>query len=173
MLVGAMVVSTDECALVGLAVQSRSTLTDENAVSNPFKDFADQVVPYARKRKLEKQKFVPKTAQEKKQAEQDKLHELWLEDFAKKKQALLDSKYGAQALALCAKLEALSLDDGDLLIEMAKVWQYVDHNTRFLVLNLIDSAMVELRERHMWPPIDDPLPDEPDSAFISIRKILS
>jgi len=76
-------------------------------------------------------------------------------------------------MALCAKLEDLRIEDGDLLIEMTRVWQPADRNTRFLVLHLIDSAMTELRERYLLSPFDDPIFDEPPNAFLLIRDILS
>jgi hypothetical protein len=141
---------------------------------NPFSAWGKEVVPYARRRKLEKQAEVKVlTPQEKKQAEQEKLHQLWLEDFTKRKKVLLGGKYGAQAMALCAKLEALTFDDSDLLIDLAKVWLPTDRETRAMVISLIYSAVIELRERHGLSPFDDPLWDEPPNTITIIIKLLS
>ena len=140
-------------------------------MSNNRIRFSEKVIPYTRRVQLAKAKLVPKTWEEKKAAASERLHESWLEGFNKQKKALMTGKYGNLARILCLKLDSLHLDDGDLLIEMSNIWVSADRNTRHLVLQLIDSAMVELRQRNFLCPFDDPL--EGDNAFLQIRKILS
>ncbi len=116
---------------------------------------------------------VPKTALEKKQAEKERLHQLWLVQFEKQKKTLMTGEWKHQAAALCHVLDHLTVDDGQTLIDMAVVWRATNSATRSLVLHLISSAMVELRTRLEMPPFDDPMPDEEDNAFMKIRRILA
>jgi hypothetical protein len=140
---------------------------------NPFQSFNERNIPYAGRRKLEKARLVPKTAQEKQKAEKDRLHELWLIEFDKRKQTLLKGEHAGPARALCSMLDTIGLDDGDLIIEVAQSWQAAPRSTRFLVLQLIDEALVALRERHLMPPFDDPLWGEEDNVFLRIRRLLT
>jgi hypothetical protein len=142
-------------------------------MSNPYLDFGIETVPFHRRRKLAKEQAQQAlTPEEKRQAAQIKLHELWLEDFNKQKLALLRGPYGPTATAFCIMLTKLRMEDGDKLIELSRVWQSTDKDTRFMVLRLIDSALVELRERHMLSPFDDPLDDDLN-VFLIIRRMLS
>jgi hypothetical protein len=47
-------------------------------------------------------------------------------------------------------------------------WRAADANTRFLILTLVDAAIIRLREAAELPPFDD-LRDE---TFVIIRKEL-
>ena len=145
---------------------------------NPFQRLALEAVPYAQRRKTEKAKLkaalnVPKSGLEKAQFAKDKLWDLYLVELEKRRKILAAGPYAGTAEALIEFLKQLTLDDGDVLIDMAMIWQGAPRTTRFLVLQLIDEAMINLRERNGLPPFDDPMFDEPDNAFISIRKILS
>jgi hypothetical protein len=142
-------------------------------MSNPFQDFAKEAVPYARRRKIEKDALVPKTAQEKADVAKAKQWELYLDELEKRRKVLVTGPYAGTAEALIAFLKALTLDDGEKLVDMAMVWQSAPRMTRFLVLQLIDEAMINLRTMNGMPPFDDPLWDEEDNAFIRIRRILT
>jgi hypothetical protein len=143
-------------------------------VVNPFQQFGQSVVSSARaKRKAAKPEVVPKTALEKKEADQERLFDLWLVQFNKQKKGLLEGPYAGSAAALCSVLENLTLEDGDMLIEVARGWQGADRKTRELVLHLISIAMMELRCRHDLPPFDDPIFGQDDNAFLIIRKLLT
>jgi hypothetical protein len=47
------------------------------------------------------------------------------------------------------------------------------HDIRFEALRLIDNRIIRIRQRAGLVPFDDPLPDEPNRAFQSIKKILA
>jgi hypothetical protein len=117
--------------------------------------------------------MVPKTAMEKAEVEKDKLWQQYLVELEKRRAVLVSGPYAGTAEALIAFLKQLTFDDGDRLIEMTMIWQGAPSSTRFLVLQLIDEAMINLRQRHGLPLFDDPLWDEEDNAFIKIRRILS
>ena len=51
-------------------------------------------------------------------------------------------------------------------------WRDADADTRFLILVLVDAAVIRLRERAGLVPFDDPLRDEESNTFLTIRKLL-
>ena len=53
----------------------------------------------------------------------------------------------------------------------AEDWSTVDAETRLIVLHEINIAIAALREKQGMPPIDDPLPGEPDNAFRIIKNL--
>jgi hypothetical protein len=42
---------------------------------------------------------------------------------------------------------------------------------KFAALQAVDERIMTIREQAGLPPIDDPLPDRPDNAFFTIKKI--
>lgn len=144
-------------------------------MTNPFQQYGNEAVPYARRRKKEKEaaKAAANTPEAKREAEKNKLWELYLESVEARRKVLIAGPYAGTAEALIAFLRQLTLSDGDQLIEMARAWQAASRTTRFLVLQLIDEAIINLRERNGLPPFDDPIFEEGDNVFISIRKILA
>lgn len=142
---------------------------------NPFQRLALETVPYARRRKLEKQKakLVASTPYEKAKESKAKLWDQYLDELEKRRKVLIAGPYAGTAEALVAFLKVLTFEDGDKLIEMAMVWQGAPKTTRFLVLQLIDDAMINLRVMNGMAPFDDPLWDEEPNAFLTIRSLLS
>lgn len=144
---------------------------------NPFQRVGLDVVPSARRHKSAKEKakaaLVPKTALEKAQAAKDKLWEQYLAELEKRRKVLTSGPYAGTAEALVAFLKTLTMEDGDKLIEMAMVWQGAPSTTRFLVLQLIDEAMINLREMNGLAPFDDPIDPNETNAFLTIKKLLS
>ena len=142
---------------------------------NPFQRHRLESVPYAQRRKTEKAKAKAEanTPEAKAKAEKDKLWNLYLDELEKRRKVLVSGPYAGTAEALIAFLKQLSLSDGEELVQMAMIWQSAPSTTRFLVLQLISEAMMNLRIRNGMAPFDDPLWDEEDNAFIRIRRILS
>jgi hypothetical protein len=62
--------------------------------------------------------------------------------------ALLAGRYGDEARNLIEFLGAITLEAGPELIKRCGPWVTADADTRFLVLSLIDHAIIELREKH-------------------------
>jgi hypothetical protein len=82
----------------------------------------------------------------------------------------LAGRHGKALAKLIARLRT-DISDADL-IEQAQSWRHADVGTRFLVLHLIDQAIIRRRERDGLPPFDDTLPGKPPSAFLIIRNML-
>lgn len=142
---------------------------------NPFQRVGLETVPFARRRKVEKEKarLEAKTPRARAELAKGKQWGRYLEELEKRRKILTSGPYAGTAEALVAFLKALTLDDGEQLIEMAAIWQGAPSTTRYLVLQMIDEAMINLRERNGLAPFDDPLWDEPDNAFITIRRMLA
>lgn len=149
---------------------------------NPFQRLGIESVPYAKRRKNEKEaaKALANTPLEKAKAAKEKLWNLYLDELEKRRKILVSGPYAGTAEALIGFLKELKLDDGEKLIQMAMVWQSAPRTTRFLVLQLIDEAMVYLRVKNGMSPFDDPLPEtmvvageETENAFLRIRNLLS
>jgi hypothetical protein len=140
---------------------------------NAFIDYAEKSMPAAvkaRQRAAEKRRA---TAAEKALAERDDLFHLWKLHRQERLEALLAGPHGDAARELVAFLQAMTLDDGDRLVELVRTggWARVDADTKFEVLSLINSAIVAVRERANLPPINDALPHEKPTTFIIIREM--
>jgi hypothetical protein len=61
------------------------------------------------------------------------------------------------------------------LIDFVKAgpWHDADAETRFEILSLLDAVITERREQLRINAIDDPLPHQPDNAFLILRAWLS
>jgi hypothetical protein len=149
---------------------------------NPFQRHRLEAVPYAQRRKAEKAKLkeVASTPEAKREQEKIKLWELYLDELEKRRKALVSGPYAGTGEALIQFLKGITLEDGEKIVEMAMVWQGAPQTTRFLVMQIIDEAMINLRERNGLAPFDDPLPlgmcepdEEPDNVFFRIKRILT
>lgn len=142
---------------------------------NPFQRVGLETVPYARRRKAEKEKARLEATTPRARADLAKAQqwERYLEELEKRCKVLTSGPYAGTAEALVAFLKALTLDDGEQLIQMAMIWQGAPHTTRFLVLQMIDDAMINLRERNGLAPFDDPVDLNETNAFLTIKRILT
>ena len=55
----------------------------------------------------------------------------------------------------------------------AEDWSVVDADTRLIVLHEINVAIAKLRSSSDLPPINDPLPGQPDNAYRLIRRLFT
>ncbi|HEX9321795.1 MAG TPA: hypothetical protein VF913_06700 [Xanthobacteraceae bacterium] len=138
--------------------------------SNPFEAFGEANAHRVKPRRVtEKQK----ARQEAALRERDQLfraHERRRKDEIA---ALLAGPYGAAAAALVEFLDHMN-EAATGLIELVRSgpWRDADEDTRFLVILLIDRALVRSRERRGLPSFDDPMPDEEPDAFLQLREFL-
>ena len=142
-------------------------------MTNPFLDFAEKQTPApvkARQRATEKRRA---KVEQKALTERDNLLRLWKQWRHERVEALLAGPHGAEARALLAFLQAMSLDDGPRLVEFVRAggWHRADPDTRFEILSLINATLTTLRERANLVPFDDLLPDEEPTAFLIIREM--
>src|SRR5262249_14647096 len=113
-------------------------------------------------------------AQEKALAERDAMFRHWQREHREQLDTALAGPHGAKLAVLLGALESLTLETADALIQRAHAdgWDAADGDTRFLVLRLIDAAIVRLRERGGLEPFDDPLFDQPPDTFLTLRSLL-
>lgn len=83
---------------------------------------------------------------------------------------------GEEWRALRLLLRQMSYEDIELrLVEHieCQVWLLeADEETRMAALSMIHGAIIKLRIRNGYAPLDDPLPGEPPNAFERIRGLL-
>jgi hypothetical protein len=106
-------------------------------------------------------------------AERRTMFRIWRKGHVEQHQALLAGPHGEALHELISFLDSMTLSDAEGLLSRAERWSRADAPVRFEVLNLIDMAIVSLREDNDLPPFDDALPGEPPSAFLIIREMLS
>jgi hypothetical protein len=146
------------------------------AASNPFEALALRQISAPRRARLQAAERRAQTRAEKAQVDQEKQFALWHKWRRERSDALLAGPYADAARALIELLDHLTPDAADTLITavMQGPWADADPDARFLILTLIDSAIVELRERNGLPPFDDPvLPDDPPNVFLTLREVLA
>ena len=84
----------------------------------------------------------------------------------------LAGEHGERLRQLLEFLDLMTLQSAAELIDRAGKFRTADGDIRFLVLHLIDSGIIRLRERHKLLPLDDPLPGQPLNVFLTIREML-
>ena len=74
-------------------------------------------------------------------------------------------------MTLLARLELNSA--AELLASVLHTdWSTVSYNTRLTVLHHLSPTIARLRERNGLPPLDDPLPGQPDNVFRRVKQML-
>ena len=145
---------------------------------NAFLDYvakSETAADKARQRTAEKRRATAaQKAAEKALRERDDLFRLYKKERRERLNALLAGPRGSAAQELVTFLKTITLTDEPRLIEAVRAggWEHADANTRFEILALIDAAIIALRERAGLPPISDPLPGQPPSAFLILRELL-
>ena len=140
---------------------------------NPFLELAERQISApvkARQRAAEKRAM--RTAEQKAIAKRDCMFQAWKHWRREQLDAALGGPHGGALQALIAFLKTMKC--GDALIEHVRAgdWKAADGDTRFLVLHLVNAAIVRLREERGLAPFDDALPSEPPTAFQIIRELL-
>ena len=148
---------------------------------NVYLKYAEQVITEPAKRRIRTAEMRAanraQRAQEKALQECDELLALWKKQHKAQHDALLVGPHGAEAGRLVAFLESMTLADGADLVDIvvAGSWPSADADARFTVLQIIDNAIVSLREREGLPPFDDAIPwlDKTPTVFELIRQELA
>ncbi len=89
---------------------------------------------------------------------------------------VLDCSEGPRVRALVAWVKTLGPDDADELVEVVAGEDWLleaSQQVRFAALQLIDEQICRIRREAGLAEFDDPLPDEPESAFQIIRRLLN
>jgi hypothetical protein len=135
---------------------------------NPFAAFGEALAPTRKPRRTREAKPREKALQERECLSE--AHRRWRKEGVA---ALLTGPHGAAARALLDFLDRMQPDNEHDLIELVQSgpWRDADADTRFLILALVDAAIIRLRERDDLVPFDDPI-DAEESTFLIIRKML-
>jgi hypothetical protein len=140
-------------------------------MTNNFLEIADRQISAPRKAR---QRASESRAKQNALADREQQSCLWHKWRQERVDALLAGPHGEAAKKLTAFLDQMTSDDASALIDLVRrgPWCDTDTDTRFLVLALIDHAIVRLRERHNLPTFDDPLPGASPNVFLTIREVL-
>jgi hypothetical protein len=86
---------------------------------------------------------------------------------------LLNGPYAEPARALVDFCKTVT--SSTALIEFVKAgpWSDADTNVRIEVLTFVDAVITKQRERRSLVPFDDPLPGQPDNAWLILRAWLT
>jgi hypothetical protein len=144
---------------------------------NAFLDFADQQMPRALKRRIDKlvvqseseAPMVPSPMERQQQeaSAQFRKYEKWRRE---RRDAAVAAVEGLGAL-----LKNLTPAGAAAFIGFfqKRDWSGFDAAARFNILAAADDAIIKMRVQHGLPPMDDSLPGEPPRVFEVIRKILT
>jgi hypothetical protein len=151
-------------------------LPDAYEAPNPFEAFADAYTPRPMKRRRERHiSRGPVPKEEKRREERNRLAARYRNEEARRVAEALSSPLGRKLADLLAGFDRLSIDDADRMIDTvaAQGWLIgTDREFRQLALRLIDRRIARIRRDAGLPDLDDPLPGEPESAFLILKRLL-
>jgi hypothetical protein len=116
-----------------------------------------------------------RTAQEQKLADDARLLRWWKAWHREQREAVLAGPHGAVLGELFRMIRSLQHVRPVQLIGLARSidWAVIDADTKLVTLHELNVAITRFREkRNPNEPISDPLPNEPDSPFRTIKAIL-
>jgi hypothetical protein len=144
--------------------------------SQAFLDLADRQISSPSRARMRAAEKRAQTRAEKAQVDKKKQFALWRKWRRERSELLLAGPYTDAARDLIELLDTLTPNAADMLLDRVRCgpWRDADPDTRFMVLALIDTAIIELRERQGLPRFDDPvLPDDPPNVFLMLREMLT
>jgi hypothetical protein len=143
---------------------------------NKWEEAGDRLMVAPRKARMRAAETRAEKKRQKELAERDYLFRDWQEWHKKRKGELLAGAWCEAAQELSNFLETMTVEDAPALVALVErgPWREADHDTRFLVLELISHSIIYLREKVGLAPFDDPLPfsDDEPNAFLVIRGML-
>jgi len=144
--------------------------------TNPFEAYADAHAPRpVRARQQRRVTREPRTARGKRLDERSRLAAHFRREEARRVAEALASPRGRQLADLLAGFDHLAIDDADLMITTVATQDWLlraDVDFRYLALRLIDARIARIRRDAGLPELDDPLPGEPDNAFLILKRML-
>ena len=147
-------------------------------MSNPFLAYAAKAQPWkVKKQAREKEREArtmgraQKKAMVKALSERDQLFRLWKQWRRDVINEQLDGPYQQELTKLIDFLNALELKNERQLTKLiqASAWHKAPADVRYLVLRLVSTRIVTLREKAELEPFDDALPGQPLTAYQVIR----
>jgi len=116
-----------------------------------------------------------RTKQEQKLADDVCLLRWWKAWHREQRDFVLAGPHGAMLGELFRMLDNLQHVQPSQLIGFVRSidWAVIDTDTRLIVLHEINVAIAKLRSSSDLPPINDPLPGQPDNAYRLIRRLFT
>lgn len=136
---------------------------------NAFDSFGAQ---HARREKPQRAPRIPETEQEKRQAEHDARMKRYRRLVNEERAAAYALPGGIEAQAVVRWAGKMMPGDGDELLTRVGRLPAMDKQLRARLLADLDELICRLRVRNGLAEIDDPLPSEPDSVFMVLRRML-
>ena len=115
-----------------------------------------------------------RTATDRKLADDARLLRAWRNWHRDELEAALVGPHGAVATRLVQLLRDLTLKSAPTLLEFihAQDWKSIDHDTRFVLLHEVGTAITKLREQNNLVPFDDMPDDNRLNVFLTIRRAI-
>jgi hypothetical protein len=115
-----------------------------------------------------------RNGQEQKLADDARLLRAWKKFHREEREAVLAGPHGAVLAELFRMFANLKHVQPVQLIGFVRSidWSAIDYQTKLTVVHEINEAITAFREKHGLAPIDDGVPDEPETPFRMIRAIV-
>jgi hypothetical protein len=112
--------------------------------------------------------------EQKKLADDARLLRAWKKFHREELEAVVAGPHGAVLRELLRMFENLEHVRPSQLIGLVGAidWAVIDYSTRLTVLHELNNSITAFRVKHGVEPIDDNLPDAPDTPFRTIKAIL-
>jgi hypothetical protein len=101
-------------------------------------------------------------------AEDSAQYRRYRQHLAREREALLKGQFGHVVDAIKDFLKTMTPDSAPGLFDLLEDsnWlQAFDEGSRYVMLSMIDDAIIRMRVQHGLPPIDDSLPGEEPTVF--------
>jgi hypothetical protein len=115
-----------------------------------------------------------RSAQERKLADDAYLLRTWKRWHREQLEEALAGPHRVIAVQVVEFLKTMTPASANALLALMRTqtWSDVDADTKFTLLHEINSAISRMREKNDMPVIDDPLPHERLSVFLTIKQML-
>jgi hypothetical protein len=114
------------------------------------------------------------TAQDQKLADASRLLRAWKKFHREELEAVRAGPHAAVLNELFRMFKNLKHVQPSQLIGFTQSidWAAIDYSVRLVVLHELNTSITAFREKHGLEPIDDNLPNEPDTPFRTIKAIV-
>ena len=114
------------------------------------------------------------TAKEQELRDNAHLLRAWRKWHAEQLSEAIAGPHGVIVVQVMATLKHLTPASANALLALmrSQKWADVDVDTKLELLHFINAAITDMREKHNMPAIDDPLPHERLSVFLTIKQLL-
>jgi hypothetical protein len=115
-----------------------------------------------------------KTAKEQELADDARLLRAWKNFHREQLSKAIAGPHGAIVVQVMEFLRTMTPASANALLALmrSQTWADVDVDTKLELLHFINAAITDMREKHNMAAIDDPLPHERLSVFLTIKRML-